>query len=73
MNPYEQQENERQARGEYDEDLVPVLERSIALAAARQREKLAYAKLQEINALQIRAAEYWEKCCSEMYEIEGLN
>ena len=73
MNPYESQENERQARGEYSEDLVPVLERSIALAAARQREKLAYAKLQEINALQIRAAEYWERTCSEMYEIEGLN
>jgi len=36
MNPYESQENERQARGEYDEDLVPVLERSIAARKAQK-------------------------------------
>lgn len=74
-NPYEAQENERQARGEYDEqpDLCDALTRSIRLVTARNREKLAYAKLQEINALQVRAAEFWERCCTEMYEAEGIN
>ena len=75
LNPYEAQENERQARGEYDEqpDLCDTLARSIRLVTERNREKLAYAKLQEINALQIRAAEFWEQCCAEMYEAEGIN
>jgi hypothetical protein len=74
-NPYEAQENERQARGEYEEqpDLCDALARSIRLVTARRREQLAYAKLQEINALQVRAAEFWEQCCAEMYELEAPN
>ena len=71
--PWEAQEDQRQARGEYDEDLAPILERSIALAAARQREKLAYELLKKAEAHLQAVTDLWEKRCSEMYEIEGLN
>lgn len=76
---YEQQrEDEAVNEGNYlgpDEqpDLCDTLARSIRLVTARRREQLAYAKLQEINALQIRAAEFWEQCCTELYAAEGIN